>query len=663
VRHDGRVAGTVRSIAAKRALDALDRATGALAAGEAREGQRSMCAAIADGIAKGRHGVFRAPTGSGKSAAYLAAAVTAGKRVIIATASINLQDQLAAKDLPHMAEHGGVDAAWAVLKGRANYVCQARLWEREQAKEQGRLDLEPSLRAKADLARIAGWALTTATGDRAELPEEPDPDAWRQVSVGGDECPGAKVCPQGSTCFAERAVAAAKEADVLVVSTHLYALHLAVGGYLLPEHDVVVFDEAHEVEDVFASVLGVSLTPGRIRWLATAARASSAGQTATVDACMRAALALQEALEPLNGQRIQPKQLPVPLVAALGRCAKTVETLVAEARRAATFAKDKGADDAHAAAQRTVKAGSALVEDLARPAAAGEDSVVFVESGALRVSPLDLASTMRDRLWEAGVTGILTSATVDDRMPHRLGLPDTVTVEDVASTFDHKANGMLYVPRLPDPRQPGWEAAALDELVALIEAAGGRTLALFTSWARTTAFAKVARERLSTPVLLQGEIPRGALLRRFVDEESASLFATTSFWQGVDAPGRTCILVTLDRLPFPRPDEPLLQARRERVGDDAFNEVDLPRAATLLAQGVGRLLRTRTDQGVVAVLDKRLAEASYRRTILDALPPLKRTRDRSDAVAFLHTAAGTAATADAATGTADAAADTADRKV
>lgn len=632
-----------RSLAVTRALRVLDAATGALDAGEVREGQRSMCAAIAEGIATKRHGVFRAPTGSGKSAAYLAAAVAAGQRVVVATASIALQDQLAAKDLPHLVEHGGeTDVSWAVLKGRANYVCQARLAERERAREQGRLELEPSLRARADLARIAAWAASTATGDRAELPEEPDPDAWRQVSVGGDECPGAKVCPQGGTCFAERATAAAREADVLVVSTHLYALHLAIGGYLLPEHEVVVFDEAHEIDDVFASVLGTSITAGRLRWLASSVRSSSAAEAATVDTVMKAALQLHEALEPLAGARLEPKAMPPAVVAALQRCSKTVEALVGEARRAASHAKDKGADDAHAAAQRSVKAGSQLLDDLQRPAAAGDDTVVFVEGAALRVAPLDLATTLRERLWDNGVTGIFTSATIDDRMPHRLGLPADVTVTDVASTFDHKANGMLYVPQLPDPRHAGWEQAAADELIALVEAAGGRTLALFTSWARTKAFAAIARERLATPVLLQGEVPRGQLLQRFVREEATSLFATTSFWQGVDAPGRTCILVTLDRLPFPRPDEPLVQARRERVGDDAFAEVDLPRAATLLAQGVGRLLRTRTDQGVVAVLDKRLAEATYRRAILDALPPLKRTRSRDEAVAFLRVAAGAA---------------------
>jgi ATP-dependent DNA helicase DinG len=627
------------------ALAVLARVTGALPGGEVRPGQQRMCAGVADAIEQGVPAVFRAPTGSGKSAAYLAACLAAREPVVVATASIALQDQLATKDVPHVVAHAGLvpPPEVAVLKGRANYVCRARLAERERAAQQGTLDLAATgatAKVRDDLAAITAWAQSTITGDRAELATEPDPEAWRQVSVGGDECPGASQCPHGGSCFAERATATAREADLIVVSTHLYALHLAIGGYLLPDHRVVVFDEVHEVESIVSQVLGVSITPGRLRWLATSARNAQAGERPALDAVVAASSMLEEALAPLDGQRLDPSALPDPVVAAITSARDSVNRLVESARKSAAAADTSraaasgAAAEAKAAALRIVKSGGQLVTDLDRPAAPGVDAVVFVEGSSLRVAPLDVASTLRTMLWDEGVVGIGASATIDDRLPARLGMSST-TVVDIESTFDVRRNGLLYVPRLPDPRHADWEAAAHDELAELIAAAGGRTLALFTSWARTRAAAAALRPRISTPVLVQGEAPRAQLLAGFVQEEAASLFATTSFWQGVDAPGRTCVLVTLDRLPFPRPDEPIVQALRERAGDRAFDEVDLPRTATMLAQGVGRLLRTADDRGVVAVLDRRLAEAGYRRAILDAVPRLRRTRERSEAVAFL----------------------------
>jgi ATP-dependent DNA helicase DinG len=625
----------------------LERVTSALAAGEERPGQRQMCEDIAAAIEEGRRTVFRAPTGSGKSAAYLAACLASGRTTVVATASIALQDQLGAKDLPHVVAHCGLDPVptFAVLKGRANYVCRARLAERERAAQQGTLDIDGSARRRVDLAAITAWAATTITGDRAELATEPETDSWRQVSVGGDECPGASQCPHGSTCFAERAVALARDADVVVVSTHLYALHIATGGFLLPEHDVVVFDEAHEVEAIVSQVMGAAITPGRLRWLAASARAASAAEPRSLEVLTSAALDLETSLAALDGKRLDPAELPVEVRDAITLARDGASRVVAEARRAASAADGSragasaAAAEAKAAAQRIVKSGSQLIDDLDRPAAADTDSVVFVEGSALRVAPLDVAASLRAGLWERNAIAVFASATVDDRLPARLGLHG-VAVTNVESTFDVRRNGLLYVPRLPDPRHESWEHASHDELVALITAAGGRTLALFTSWKRTRAAAEAVAARLTTPVLVQGEAPRAQLLAQFVAEEATSLFATTSFWQGVDAPGLTCVLVTLDRIPFPRPDEPIMQALRERAGDRAFEEVDLPRAATMLAQGVGRLLRTADDRGVVAVLDRRLAEARYRRTILDAVPRLRRTREQQEAIVFLREIVG-----------------------
>ncbi|MBA2496763.1 MAG: ATP-dependent DNA helicase, partial [Acidimicrobiia bacterium] len=254
----------------------------------------------------------------------------------------------------------------------------------------------------------------------------------------------------------------------------------------------------------------------------------------------------------------------------------------------------------------------------------------------LRVAPVDVAATL-EPLWDE-VAAVLTSATIPVGLAARVGLPErTTTVLDVGSPFDFAANGLLYcAAHLPDPRNAAWEAGAHEELAALITAAGGRTLALFTSWRAMTAALDAVRPLVDVPVLAQGDRPKPALVDAFTADEPTCLFATLGFWQGIDVPGRTLSLVVIDRLPFPRPDEPLTQARRERAGPRAFGAVDLPRATTLLAQGAGRLLRSGTDRGVVAVLDPRLAKASYRWDIVRALPPMRRTRHRAEAEAFLR---------------------------
>jgi ATP-dependent DNA helicase DinG len=284
-------------------------------------------------------------------------------------------------------------------------------------------------------------------------------------------------------------------------------------------------------------------------------------------------------------------------------------------------------------------AASHLAEDLRRYAARRPDEVAWVDgsprSPLLRLSPIDVGPTLAATLW-GEVTAVLTSATIPVRLAERLGLDERPLDQlDVGSPFDYRANALLYVARhLPDRRHPDAEAALHEELAALIDAAGGRTLALFTSWRALRAAVESLSERLGVEVLAQGDLPKPRLLRTFAEEETSCLFATLGFWQGVDVPGRALSLVTLDRLPFARPDDPLFAARRERVGDDAFGLVDLPRAATLLAQGAGRLVRSAEDFGVVAVLDPRLATASYRRVLLSALPPMRRTTDRRAVEAF-----------------------------
>jgi ATP-dependent DNA helicase DinG len=288
---------------------------------------------------------------------------------------------------------------------------------------------------------------------------------------------------------------------------------------------------------------------------------------------------------------------------------------------------------------RALQAGGHLATDLALLRAPAEGDVSWVEGPAhapvVRVAPVDVGAELAARLW-GGVTAVLTSATVPAGLPARLGMPAERCEDlDVGSPFAYEEQALLYcAAALPDPRTPGYEAAMHDELAWLIAAAQGRTLALFTSWRAMQAATTAMRERLDFQILAQDELPKPALLARFTLEESSCLFATMGFWQGVDIPGPALSMVVIDRIPFPRPDEPLQQARRERAGRGAFTTIDLPRAATLLAQGAGRLVRSATDRGVVAVLDPRLASANYRWDLVNALPPMRRTRERDEVAAF-----------------------------
>ncbi len=456
------------------------------------------------------------------------------------------------------------------------------------------------------------------------------------------DCPGAFRCPSGHDCFAESARARAAEADVVVVNTHLYGAHVASGGSVLPDHDVVVFDEAHEVEEVMTDSLGLDIGPGRFRSLATAVRPLLPTAAADrVAGLVEVAEALESALRPLAGRRVPPGGLDPPgpddgsgagdpLARALA-LAGTRVALVAESLRRSAREGDAGAGPdggaRRARLDRALLAAGHLADDLARLPGLGDDHVAWVEDGgnrppSLRISPIEVGPILAGALWEH-VTSVLTSATVPLHLAGRLGLPDEDTDEaDVGSPFDYRTHAVLYVAAdLPDRRTPAAEPAILDEIEALITAAGGRTLALFTSWRAMHAARSTLAERLPFRVLAQSDLPKPALVEAFAADEATCLFATLGFWQGVDVPGRTLSLVTIDRIPFPRPDDPVLEARRERAGAGAFRLVDLPRAGTLLAQGAGRLIRSAADQGVVAILDSRLATARYRGELLARVPP------------------------------------------
>ena len=602
--------------------------------GESRTGQYEMCEAVASALDQDRHLVVAAGTGTGKSMAYLAPLVSSGKKAVVATATKALQDQLVDKDLPLLAEALGKPLKYAVLKGRSNYVCRKKLADLAAVADGGQQQLiaaDSALEAgriREEIGQLAAWADETADGDRAGLDFEPSVRAWEMVSVSGRECPGAANCPSGSECFAEQAGNRAAEADVLVVNHHLYCLHVFTDAEILPSHDAVVFDEAHTLEDIAAGAAGVSITGGRFRYAARAVRAVVAG-SATADRVEAAGRILRDALDPYRDTLLT--SLPDDLIEAAALCRGRLGAASAEVREA------EGDETRQRMARRLL---DALTEDLARASDPHNEDAVWVEGSkgnpAWRTAPVDVGPGLGERLW-AHTPAVLTSATVPINLADRLGLPDEGHDSlDVGSPFDYRSRGLLYCAKhLPGPKDPRWAQGVQQEISRMAVAAGGRTLALFTSYGAMRGAAEAVRETTGLRIYCQGALPNRELIGRFAAEEESCLFATMTMWQGVDVPGRSLSLVVVDRIPFPRPDEPLMVARRKRLGSRAFREIDVPRAATLLAQGAGRLIRSAQDRGVVAVLDSRLATAGYRQHLLRGLPPFRRTIDLAEVEAFL----------------------------
>jgi ATP-dependent DNA helicase DinG len=591
-----------------------------------------MVAAVARAFSRHEHAVIEAGTGVGKSLAYLIPAAMSGHRVVIATATKNLQDQLASKDAPTVAAVAARTKV-AVLKGKNNYLCR----NRAQANAGGQLSFDDGTSVPKGVAdqmrRVLRWADETATGDRDELSFEIDPRAWRGLSVTPQECLGRAQCPQGHNCFHELAKDRAAESNIVIVNTHLYAAHLASGSMLLPAHDYVVFDEAHEVLDIFASLLGTSLNAGRLRAFAQVAKplvgpqfAESATDLSASADRLATILEIQYDTQELTG-----------LGPDAQREVETASALVTRLIEAIRSVQTSGAED-EARKIRTLGPGVHLSNDLARVAHPAKGEILYLarrdKEVDLEINLVDVGPRLHDELW-GDVTAVLTSATIPDSLPSQLGLDD-VRIENFASPFDYAHNSLLYVPAgFPGRNESGAERAIIDELVTLITAAGGRTLALFTNRAVMNRVAEAVEERIETTVLVQGTLSRQRIIELFRDSAEASLFAVTSFWQGIDVPGHSLSLVTIDRLPFSVPNDPLLKARQERSSNPFF-DVDLPRATMLLAQGVGRLIRNRSDRGVVAVLDTRLAEARYKSLLFKKLPAMRRTRDQGEVTDFLR---------------------------
>ncbi len=628
-----------KSVAGKAALDALRNVTSSFDGAEERQGQMDMSHAIAESLAAGRSIIVQAGTGTGKSLGYLIPAILSGKTAVVATATKALQDQLARNDLPLLQRTMGVDFTYTVIKGRSNYVCRQRLAEIEDKEEQIEFE-EMRDSVKKEIESIITWSRRTDDGDLEEMDVNPSDQAKRAVSVGSEDCPGRNKCPFGSSCFYEVARESARTSDVIVTNIHLYGAHIASGGNILPEHELVIFDEAHQLESTLSQTTGIELSGNRFSALGSAIRQVIADANLT-NRLEESGLRFSGAIGPFVDQRL-PLPLPSSISEPLSTARIEINSLIAELKKMDEQLGEKLTENQKQKSLRAQTQAARLAESIDSALGGREGFVAFVEGlptrPKLRISPLHVGELLNKNVWDSHLA-VLTSATVPVSMPDRVGLPlDGTEVLTVESPFDYARNSRLYCnPNFPEVGHPDRENVVNEELEALITAAGGRTLALFTSNKALNAATEAMRERLPFPILSATEHSRQKLIDMFMEDETACIFASSGFFQGVDLPGRTLSLVVLDKIPFPLPTDPLLEARREAVGrKDSFNLIDIPIAATALAQAAGRLIRTATDQGVVAVLDSRLATKSYRRFLLDVLPPMKRTINRSEVEQFLR---------------------------
>jgi ATP-dependent DNA helicase DinG len=633
--------------------------------GSERSGQLQMATAVAHAFETGEHLAVQAGTGTGKSLAYLVPAIVRAVSddtpVVVSTATIALQRQLVDRDLPQLTnaltEALPRAPRFALLKGRQNYLClnkihngsvgQSAASSADDEQQDELFEPQAVTALGRDVQRLTAWASTTESGDRDDLKPGVADRSWSQVSVSARECLGMARCPFGTECFTERARAKAGGADIVVTNHALLAIDAIADSAVLPEHQLLVVDEAHDLVDRVTGVATGELT-------STALGVASRRITRLVEPELMqrwegASTRFTAAIQNASGGRID--HLDDELATHL--------TALRDAANAARSAIDMSPADAKAASARAEAVASlAEIADTASrmltsfaPAIPDRTDVVWLDHeenrgstrAVLRVAPLSVAGLLRDRLF-AGSAAVLTSATLTvggsfDAMATAWGLADAQADAekrwrgiDVGSPFQHAKAGILYVAaHLPPPGRDGTGSAEqLSEIADLVTAAGGRTLGLFSSMRAARAAAEAMAERLSTPVLCQGDDSTAALVEQFTADAATSLFGTLSLWQGVDVPGPSLSLVIIDRIPFPRPDDPLLSARQRAVaarGGNGFMAVAASHAALLLAQGAGRLLRGVDDRGVVAVLDSRMATARYGGYLRASLPPFWPTTD------------------------------------
>jgi ATP-dependent DNA helicase DinG len=654
--------------------------------GSERAGQILMAEAVDRAIRTGEHLAVQAGTGTGKSLAYLVPAirhaVVADTTVVVSTATIALQRQLVDRDLPRLAGALkpllGSTPSFAILKGRRNYLCLHRLHTGPPEEGEDLFDAaaaaSPTSMLGRQIARLHEWSSQTDTGDRDELVPGVTDRAWRQVSVSARECLGLSRCPVGMDCFAEQARARAGRAEVVVTNHALLAIDAMGDHQVLPEHDVVVVDEAHDLVDRVTSAATEELTASMVETAARRCGRLIAAQIADELAAAGDGLALL--LGDAGVQRWDTLSAAVAggLTAvrdAAHRCITALGTERREDPDAAARCRLALAalEQVHSAAARVLAAFPDSEADRHDVVWLAEETV---RGRVLRVAPLRVADLLQQRLF-AKRTVVLTSATLTlggtfDALASQWGLTrqrpspapsaapaaGTATQRpppadddagpawtglDAGSPFEHRRAGILYTAaHLPPPGRDGLASAYLDELATLVTAAGGRTLGLFSSMRAAKQAAEALRSQLDVPILCQGDDATGLLVQQFAQDEPTCLFGTLSLWQGVDVPGRSLSLVVVDRIPFPRPDDPLSSARQRAVaarGGNGFLTVAATHAALLLAQGAGRLLRSTEDRGVVAILDPRLVTARYGAFLRASLPPFWPTTDPAVARAAL----------------------------
>lgn len=637
-------------------LDALLNAAVAGVGGSHRPGQVEMAHAVARAIGAQEHLLVQAGTGTGKSLAYLVPAVQhamrSGKPAVVATATLALQAQIVDRDMPRVA--AALEPllrrrpTFGLVKGRANYLCAHKLYGGFPSDEDALLAVDQvdrgASRLGTEVVRLREWADVTASGDRDELVPGVSDRAWRQVSVSAHECLGSK-CPLIADCFVERSREAARDVDVIVTNHSFMAIDAFEGRSMLPEHDVLVIDEAHELVDRVTATITDEVSEGLVT---TAAK--RAGRVASeTEGVQDAATLLAGVLEETPEGRLE--DLSDGLVLALTRVRDSARAVQSELKAPAGEPPDGARQVARAAIDE-------IYENSARILEGRELDVVWLtkeprRGPVLHVAPMSVALLVRERIF-AGRTVVLTSATLElggsfDAVAGTIGLRGEGSPPwrgiDVGSPFDYPRQAIVYVAKdLPPPGRDGTSPVVLDEIEALVRAAGGRTLGLFSSTRAAVHAAEQLRARFQTDgtkidILCQGDDQLATLVRQFAREPTTCLFGTLSLWQGVDVPGSSCQLVLIDRIPFPRPDDPLASARSEaiaRMGGNGFMAVSATHAALRLAQGSGRLVRRSDDRGIVAILDSRMMTARYAGFLQRSLPPFWPTTDRDLVLAALR---------------------------
>ena len=632
--------------------------------GQPRAGQLEMAIAVWDAFTKKQHLLVEAGTGTGKSLGYIVPALVRaaegvkqdGKnRTVIATATLALQRQLIESDLPAATKAfkkaTGKDISFAVLKGRHNYICLDRFHrgvEDPDDDQDSMLFQESKSTLGRQAKKLRNWVEQTQTGDRDDYQEEIDPRIWRGVSISGRECVGAGKCPWGQECFAENAKQEAFNSDVVVTNHALLAIHTIENHPLLPDHDALVVDEGHELVDRTTNALANSLDHRDIGRAAGMARKFIAPKTH--DLLVELGDDLEDVLNNLsaNGTVSLLDELPPALIKVLKNIKEAAKSGITELGPASQDDPDEAA-----AKHRGRTNLKEVFDNTSEILDTDEHSVTWLDlsrTATLHHAPLSVSAFLAESLF-GQQTVVMTSATLQvggsmDPTAKAVGLVEQNDWKalDVGSPFDYAKQGILYcAAHLPAPSSQGLPEEALDELVDLIEAAGGRTLSLFSSWRgveRAEEYLNLRfRGRDDRPLIVARKGDSIAdLVRRFKQTPESTLLGTVSLWQGIDVPGNTCTLVTIDRIPFPRPDDPVFAARAARVdesGGSGFRSVSLPRAALLLAQGVGRLIRSNEDRGVVAVLDSRLGTANYGSVLRKSLPPLWWTTDKDSVTSAL----------------------------